>query len=344
MHIIKYVFLAFGFTNAFRPVNNLLLKRPVNTSLRNLNTSSQDIKITAFQTTEKKPNGFLRLIRHKNLLPTFFLSASGAWISNPDPSVFITPAFWVAATTTLSILSASMILNDLSDYDIDKINNPERPLVTGEVKKTHAILYATGLLSIPQLLIPYMNSPSKILTNIMVLIITLYTPVLKKIPFIKNITCAYVVSFSVIYSGIANGPLESQRSAILSLVSTFLFLGSLYNELLLDITDVDGDKQNKINTIPVLFGKENAWRLAKGLLVLNRVFNIVIVSVLYNVIYSIPVFFIFRYFLNDIDGVKASGYSKKNIINVLSKTQIPMVMVIVYYGILSWVSNFTPLL
>lgn len=336
MYILKYFFLAFGFSNAFRPINNLLLRRPVNMSLKQLNTTIPDIKITAFQTTETKTNGFLRLIRYKNILPTFFLSASGAFINNPTPLVFLTPAFWTAAVTTISILSASMILNDLCDYNIDKINNARRPLVTGEVTKAEAVLYATGLLIIPQTLIPYMNIQTQSLTNIMIIIITLYTPILKKIPLIKNLTCAYVISFSVIYAGIATGSLETRNSALLSLAATFLFLGSFYSELLLDITDMEGDRQNNVNTIPVLIGKENTLRLSKFLLVLNRIFNIGIVSVLYNAIYSIPVFFIFRYLFNDFKELRESDYSKKLIIDTLNNTQTPMVMIILYYCLLSW--------
>jgi geranylgeranylglycerol-phosphate geranylgeranyltransferase len=270
-----------------------------------------------------------------------FLSTAGAWINTPSPYVFITKEYWIIMAVTLSILSASMILNDLCDYNIDKINNPNRPLITGEVKRSEAIIYCIGLLSIPQLLIPYINAPAQELTKLITVIITLYTPILKRIPIIKNLTCAFVVAYSVLFSGISTGEISMQltnHSALLSLTSLFLFFGSFYNEMLLDITDIEGDKRHNIHTLPVIFGKEWTWKLAKGILMINRALNIVFITMTYNIIYTIPVYLIFRHIFLDANDVKMYDYSKEKITETIIKTQAPMVMLILYYSLLSWLS------
>ena len=53
----------------------------------------------------------------------------------------------ISTINTILIMSSSIIINDLYDINIDKINNPNRPLVSGVVSKTEAIIYTLSLLS-----------------------------------------------------------------------------------------------------------------------------------------------------------------------------------------------------
>ena len=81
------------------------------------------------------------------------------------------------------------------------------------------------------------------------------------------------MSFSLFYAGLVSTNHEymplNKNFGIFSLVLTLIFMGSFYNELLLDMRDYDGDKQNNIVTIPVLFGKKYAWLLSNGVLTFN---------------------------------------------------------------------------
>jgi 4-hydroxybenzoate polyprenyltransferase len=61
---------------------------------------------------------------------------------------------------------------------------------------------------------------------------------------------------------------------ILEIASRIVFFGSFVNEILLDIRDYHGDKLNRIHTIPVIFGNNNAWICASIFLTTNMIWNI----------------------------------------------------------------------
>src|SRR5436305_13583826 len=103
---------------------------------------------------------YVQLARPFTLLPPLFGIISGAvcaWGSahNPDPSRAVTAS--VILTVVLGSLCASFLnaannaLNQIYDLEIDRINKPKRPLVTGELSIRQAwifswILYALGLI------------------------------------------------------------------------------------------------------------------------------------------------------------------------------------------------------
>jgi 4-hydroxybenzoate polyprenyltransferase len=223
-----------------------------------------------------KTQKMLKLMRYKNILPSILLSFSGGWILNHSITVLIkSPAFLTATVSTVSIMTSSMIINDIFDIEIDRINHPSRPLVNGDISKKEAILTTTILLSFTEFLsFKYLPYNLQLVIHAAILNIILYTPFLKKIIFIKNISCASLISFSSIFAGLAslydNNVLPNKKNMdLITITGRFLFLGSFFNEMLLDMRDYEGDKQNNIHTIPVVFGKEFTWYLAFTILKIN---------------------------------------------------------------------------
>ena len=145
-----------------------------------------------------KWNGFVKIIRPNNILPTFLLCLTGGWIINPSIyNLLHSQSFLISTINTILIMSNSMIINDLYDINIDKINSPNRPLVTGEITKTDAIIYIISLLSITEYL-NYRFLPSSLqwIIHLAILNTIIYTPILKKMLLIKNISCAALVAWS----------------------------------------------------------------------------------------------------------------------------------------------------
>jgi 4-hydroxybenzoate polyprenyltransferase len=66
----------------------------------------------------------------------------------------------------------------------------------------------------------------------------------------------------------------------------------LTNEIILDMRDIEGDKQNSIVTIPTLFGNENAWTITNLIMNYNIISNTVALSYLYNPKIGSIIFFI----------------------------------------------------
>lgn len=110
----------------------------------------------------------------------------------------------------------------------------------------------------------------------------LYTKHLKPKTWIKNISCAALVAMSPITSGLAawnvlrdgtaaaaaNMSLSVPYALIfnspLSYLVLALFSGIMCREILMDITDCEGDARAGIQTLPVKYGKEMASRVAFG--------------------------------------------------------------------------------
>ena len=224
----------------------------------------------------KKINAYKQLMRTTNILPTFLLNILGGWLTIPSYNLFLNKFFWIFSMITQLTMMNSMVINDLFDLKIDLINNNNRPLITKQITiKEARCLYITinFLIFLSTTYFLKKNNIHLYIYGIN-LVLFLYTPVLKKILFVKNIVCASVVSSTIILTSksllVGNNKnlllnyIPSQYPIIkynnlnlIHITSIFLFLSSMYIELLLDIKDIDGDRENNIITIPNYFGVKN---------------------------------------------------------------------------------------
>ena len=243
----------------------------------NINTDVP--RITIREKLHKKTTSLLKLVRYKNIFPTTLLSFTGGYIIQPSITMLLhNPPFLVGIINTVLIMCSSMIMNDLFDMKIDKINNPNRPLITGQVTVREAVITNIAILGTTSALTyKYLSSELRFAINLAILNITLYTPILKKALFIKNLSCASLVGFSIYFAGLTtrtfNTPTYLQNQ-LLTIATRTIFFGSLFNEILLDIRDSPGDLQNGIRTIPNVFGINNALKIAKLILHINVFWNL----------------------------------------------------------------------
>ena len=299
----------------------------------------------------KKLNSVLKLTRSINILPTLLLSFSGGFIVEPSlHNLLHSSEFISTSVISLLIMSLSMVLNDIYDMRVDKINNPTRPLITGEISENEAyslcfiLLFSVGYLSTA-----YLSDELQKITNTALYGITIYTPVLKNITFIKNIFCAVTVSFAMLYSGIAMHPdlyqwmqdatttrIDNSHYDILLIAMRYIFLGSLNTELLLDICDMEGDKLNDVKTLPVLLGKNLTFVFINGVLTYN-IYNLLLLVKIYNngFIVGAPIL-LFIPMIIDMYKIKKSKYDKKIIDKTLKNTTIPMFLTLLYMCALSY--------
>jgi 4-hydroxybenzoate polyprenyltransferase len=271
IHIITFISF-FTFVNALLP------------SFTNRNIQNPLLQIkNGYVFTEqpdplRKVRSYFKLFRANNILPTSVLCFTGGLMTNPNlGNLMQSPSFLTSAVTTNLIMMSSMVLNDLYDFDIDKINNPTRPLITGEISRKSAAITVSVLLLITEFLtLKYLPATLQILMQLITVTILIYTPILKRIPLIKNVACASLVSFSLYFNGLAANTmiLGYPKYKILEIASRIVFFGSFVNEILLDIRDYHGDKLNHIHTIPVIFGNNNAFICASIFLTTNMIWNI----------------------------------------------------------------------
>ena len=278
---------------------------------------------TLFQLVEKKRIGFLKLIRFKNIIPTFLLCFSGGWVMSPSWFHLWTNIHFIVTTiSSIFIMSSSMIINDLFDLNIDAFNMLKRPLVTGEVSKWEAILYIFFLLNTTEFLSLYFLPPY-LQDNIHFSIISLllYTPIFKKITFVKNIFCAFFVAFAVFLGGNASSHeiLSLQPNFnLFSILLSITFFGSLFNEIILDIRDYDGDKFYNVKTIPVLIGNDLTWIMTGIILFFSILFNTFSLMYIKGVDTGCLLPFMYVPVLKQFFIIKQKSYSRQSIVDLIN--------------------------
>jgi geranylgeranylglycerol-phosphate geranylgeranyltransferase len=262
--------------------NNKLLYCNLNNKLDN---NFNDIKIII----KNKTTIFMKLIIYNNLLTTLLLNLSGGFIMNPSLiNLLYNKNFILSSIITSLIMSTSMIINDFYDINIDKVNNVNRPLVTGEITKTEAIISIIILSCLIEYLNLFLSTNLQIVVQISLFLIHIYTPIIKKIFFVKNIFCACLVSLSIFFSGLSTSSslLVYNKNYELFLIEiSFIFLGSLYNEILLDMTDIEGDKKNNIYTIPVIFGKQSSLIFECFIVLYNMISSFLMLALIVDIKY-----------------------------------------------------------
>jgi len=222
------------------------------------------------QPIQEKARNFARLARIRNIWPSIATSIASAWVIQPTIPQSIqhirSPKFAIATVNILLVMAASMIINDLCDIPLDLINNPQRPLVTGKISIHEAQWAIVVLLTLSEILVlRYLPLHAQIGNHLSILGVLLYTPFLKRIFVIKNIFCAALIAYSLVFAGLANASIatlyDKNRRLFMTMFSV-IFASSFQKEILLDISDYEGDHANGIPTFATKYGRYNAFLIA----------------------------------------------------------------------------------
>jgi 4-hydroxybenzoate polyprenyltransferase len=142
------------------------------------------------------------------------------------------------------------------------------------------------------------------------------------------------VSTGLYFTGISVYPsisvLDTRKTELLVLATRLLFLGSLYIEILLDICDKPGDKQNGIYTIPVVFGEDMALYVTRFILHFNILLNTLDIVQTEPILRGIYFFLMCSPLLSDFYILQQRGASKSAIEFVVNRTTVPMVLALMY--------------
>ena len=279
---------------------------------------------------------FQKLIRAESILPTSLICFTGGFIMNPSViGLLQTPSFLISTVNILAIMSSSMIVNDICDRKLDIIDHPDRPLVNGDISIIEAFGFLFGLLSTVEFLnVRFLPDNLQTIFHLAIVNILLYTPIYKKIPFIKNIFCAGMVAFSVFVSGLSACKglmILNPGFSIFSVALYVVFLGSWYSEVLLDMGDMEGDRENRIYTVPVLYGLKKAWFFSGFLLFFNIVSNTLSISYLFSSSATgliLPL--IFSPIVYDYLSISRDSFSTKSVKHAVKNTRMPLFLFVIY--------------
>lgn len=215
---------------------------------------------------QKKIDEWIHITRiDNNFIPVSVLVGLSGYIS--DKTALFTPHFWGAFSIIHIISAAGMVINDLFDMEADCINHYDRPLVQGTITEVEAATFVlSSLVLVPIIgysLLPLYVAP--FWWGAMAIVL-LYSPILKKLFFVKNLACATVVASTVPFVAFSiMDPIQNLDLYWVRLTEQTIFMASLYIELLLDITDIQGDRENNIPTLPVIVGKDITLLVVTGI-------------------------------------------------------------------------------
>ncbi len=218
---------------------------------------------------------FFQLIRWKNLLMIAAIQLLFKYVYFPAFNITTTLDtihFLLLILATLSIAAAGNIINDIQDIEADKINKPQKLLVTKLISKKQATnLYS--LMNVIGILLGlyisyYVGKTSFVATFIgTALLLNVYSVSLKQKPLIGNLVVSLLISLSILIVGffdvipaISSENSVDQYFAFRGLIdyAVFAFMLNFLRELVKDVEDVEGDLQLNMQTLPILIGRKKA--------------------------------------------------------------------------------------
>ena len=144
-------------------------------------------------------------------------------------------------------------INDYFDYEIDKINRPERPLPRGAISRKVALYYSMLLFAVGLALAYMINLYAFLLALVAYLTMFLYAWKLKPMPFIGNLVVAGLTGATPLYGAVA-----VENLGLAAYLALCAFLVNVAREVIKDIEDVEGDMAKGARTLPILWGKKRA--------------------------------------------------------------------------------------
>jgi len=184
----------------------------------------------------------------------------GAWLTlTESPSLEILHKILLGAVTAFALSGASMVINDYCDYEIDKINEPNRPLPSGVIKLKESLILAATLSLIGLTAALFTSLPTSLLALISLAVSVLYAVKGKRTGLPGNFLVSFCVAVPFMYGSlIAKNGLDF-KVLIFSLLA---FLSNTGREVTKGIVDVKGDEAQNMRTIAVVYGERSAALLA----------------------------------------------------------------------------------
>ncbi len=200
-------------------------------------------------------SGLLELARPGNAIAAGVLTFTGAFVAGGTR----TEAWVIAAAVVATVFAtaAGNAINDYFDRDIDRINRPDRPIPRGAVSPRGTILYAGALFVgavVAALALPLLAIAIAVI-NLLALLA--YTELFKGTPGVGNVVVAYLTGSTFLFGGAAVG--RPWGAVVLFALAA---LATLAREIVKDVEDVAGDREEGLKTLPIVIGQRPALVIA----------------------------------------------------------------------------------
>jgi geranylgeranylglycerol-phosphate geranylgeranyltransferase len=179
----------------------------------------------------------------------------GVALSSPHLSSTLWLHLPYGFVTGFTLTAASMTINDYYDREIDRVNEPNRPIPSGLIKPKDALVFAFILTAIGFAAAYLTNVFCFTIAIIAWIIFTTYTTIGKRSGLLGNFLVSLCVAIPFIYGGYVARSLLRPNVLIFA---SIVFLSDTGREITKGIVDVEGDKKYNVKTLAVRFGEKAA--------------------------------------------------------------------------------------
>ncbi len=191
---------------------------------------------------------YLELARPLNGIIAFISAwLGGMFASQGNMENLIDIRLLLVSISALVLLSAGNAINDYCDYDIDRINRPRRPLPSGRLQRTNALIFAIVLTAIGIYFGTLINRNATGIAILVFVALACYAFYLKRTPFVGNLVVSGLTGLTFIAGGVA---IDSVQGTLVPAIFAFLFTTA--REIVKDLEDTEGDLKNNAKTLATL--------------------------------------------------------------------------------------------
>ena len=158
--------------------------------------------------------------------------------------------------------SSAMIFNDYFDIEVDRINSPQRPLPSGMITKTEAILLgiSTALIALG---IAFSIAPVAFVAGLTLWVLGfLYNWKWKSNGLAGNLIVSLNVGMTFLIGAFSVGQIRNPAVWVFSLIAFFF---DLAEEIAGDAMDMEGDLKRGSRSLAIRYGRQTALRISSGL-------------------------------------------------------------------------------
>lgn len=237
---------------------------------------------------------YFRIIRPLNCGITLISVFVGGWIGK---GIHFPTELVAAGVIGFIVCAFGNVVNDINDIEIDRINNPQRPLPSGRAKKNVATLMALifGLVALTGSF--FLGILPFLVVITALLLLFLYSAHLKK-TLAGNIVVALTAGLSFVFGGLVA---KNPACIIPFIFSIFIHLP---REIVKDIMDIKGDKMTGAVTLPIIAGFTQSYTISAILLgflflllpipYIINVLSVVYIIIILLIAYPILLYIIWR--------------------------------------------------
>lgn len=167
-------------------------------------------------------------------------------------------AIVTAISVTVLAVSAGNSINDYFDREIDRINNPNRPIPNETVTPQGALWLSTVLFAVAFVLALMLPLLACTIAIIDLALLIAYTNIFKSLPGIGNLVVGYLSGSTFVIGGAAVGQVNEVIFAFFLLA----VLSTIAREIIKDIEDIQGDQIEGLQTLPIAIGEQRAKIIA----------------------------------------------------------------------------------